>query len=136
VTLPLQLLASRLAAFLLAITGFGVIRSGNILEVGGRSIAVAEACNGIRFLLPLGFVAVLLGDLTRSKVWTRLALVLTAVPLAILANGVRVAAAGAVPALSDGTPHLVSGWIIFAACIAVFLLTAWLFDTLESRFHA
>src|SRR5580658_2990140 len=58
-TLPLQLLASRLAAAILTISGLGVIREGNILDVGGHRVAVAEACNGIRFLLPLGFLSVI-----------------------------------------------------------------------------
>ena len=57
VTLPLQLLASRLAAGILTAAGFAVIRTGNILSVSGHLVSVEAACNGIRYLLPLGFVA-------------------------------------------------------------------------------
>src|SRR5579862_3523902 len=53
-TLPLQLLASRIAAGLLTLARIGVIREGNILDVGGHRVAVAEACNGIRYLFALG----------------------------------------------------------------------------------
>jgi exosortase len=60
-TLPLQLLASRIAAAGLTAVGIGVLREGNILQVQGVSVAVEEACNGIRYLLPLGFAALVYG---------------------------------------------------------------------------
>ncbi len=94
-TLPLQLLASRTAAGMLTHTGFGVIRGGNILDVNGHRIAVAEACSGIRYLLPLGFMAIVFAYLSDSKAWMRVALLAAAIPVAILANAVRVAVAGA-----------------------------------------
>lgn len=118
VTLPLQLLASRLAAGMLTASGFGVIREGNILDVGGHKIAVAEACSGIRFLLPLAFMATVFGYFTDPRAWMRLVLMAAAVPIAIVANGLRVAMAGAWPYFAEGTPHEVSGLIIFVACLA------------------
>src|SRR5579871_769401 len=90
-TLPMQLMASRMAAAILTGAGLAVIREGNILDVGGHQILVAEACNGIRYLLPLGFIAVLFGYLSDSRVWMRLVLLLAAVPIAIVANALRVA---------------------------------------------
>lgn len=122
VTLPLQLLASRLAAGILTVAGIGVIREGNILDVGGHRVAVLEACNGIRYLLSLGFMAVVFGYLSDSKPWMRLALLAAAVPIAILANALRVAAAGWLPSLEAGVPHAVSGWFIFVLCLATLML--------------
>jgi exosortase len=127
-TLPLQLLASRIAAGLLTTAGIGVIREGNILDVGGHRVEVVEACNGIRYLLSLGFVAVVFGYLADSKSWMRLALLVAAIPVAILANGVRVAAAGWLPALEAGTPHLIAGWFIFVLCLATLLLVRQAFN--------
>jgi exosortase len=124
-TLPLQLLASRIAAGLLTTAGTGVIREGNILDVGGHRVEVVEACNGIRYLLSLGFMAVVLGYLLDSKpgMWvTRLALLAAAIPIAIVANGVRVAAAGWSPSLDAGLPHEVSGWVIFVLSLATLIL--------------
>ena len=118
ITLPLQLLASRMAAAILTASGIGVIRAGNILEVHGHRLAVAEACSGIRFLLPLGFVAVVFAYLADSKPWMRVALLAAAVPVAIAANAVRVAAAAWLPALDSGTPHQAVGWVIFILSLA------------------
>jgi exosortase len=122
VTLPLQLLASRIAAGMLTVAGMGVIREGNILDVGGHRIAIVEACNGIRYLLSLGFLAVVFAYLSDSKPWMRLVLLAAAVPIAIFANGVRVAAAGCLPSLGTGVPHAVCGSLIFVLCLATLLL--------------
>jgi exosortase len=133
-TLPLQLLASRIAAGILTIAGIGVIREGNILDVGGHRVAVVEACNGIRYLLSLGFMAVVLGYLFDSKPGskhgtriTRFVLLAAAIPIAIVANGVRVAAAGWLPSLEAGMPHAIAGWFIFVLCLATLLLVRQLF---------
>jgi exosortase len=136
VTLPLQLLASRLAAAMLTVAGIGVIREGNILDVGGHRVAVVEACNGIRYLLSLGFMALVFGYLSDSKPWMRLALLGTAVPIAIFANGLRVAAAGWLPSLEAGFPHAVSGWFIFVLCLATLMLSRQLFNKVYVRYQS
>jgi exosortase len=108
-TLPLQLLATRMAAGILSVAGFAVARQGNILDVGGSKIAVIEACDGLRYLLPLAFIAVIFAYTADSKRWMRIALPLSAIPLALIANALRVAAAACHPALAVGTAHAVSG---------------------------
>jgi exosortase len=136
VTLPLQLLASRMAAAMLSAGGIGVIREGNILDVGGHRVAVAEACSGIRYLLPLGFMAIVLAYVLDPKPWMRVALLVVAVPLAILANALRVAAAAAIPALDSGTPHAVMGAAIFLVCLAVLAGSRQLFHAAGARYRA
>jgi exosortase len=135
-TLPLQLLASRMAAAMLTTGGIGVIRQGNILDVAGHRIAVAEACNGIRYLLSLGFIAVVFAYLADSKPWMRAALLAAVVPLAILANALRVAASAYVPALDSGTPHAVSGWLIFVFCLAILASLRLFINSVYGRYHA
>ena len=128
VTLPLQLLASRIAAGLLTLARIGVIREGNILDVGGHRVDVAEACNGIRYLFALGLMAVVFAYVADSKPWMRWALLAAAVPIAILANAVRVAVASWLPFLDSGFPHAVSGWLIFTLCLAPLILLRELFN--------
>jgi len=136
VTLPLQLLASRLAAAMLTAIGAGVIREGNVLEIGGHRIWVAEACSGIRYLLPLAFMALLLTYLSDSKPWIRALMVAMAVPMAILANAVRVAAAARVPALETGAAHAVAGWVIFVLCLVGLFVARRLVDSLYARYSS
>jgi exosortase len=128
VTLPLQLLASQIAAGLLTLARIGVIREGNILDVGGHRVAVAEACNGIRYLFALGLMAVVFAYVADSKAWMRWALLAAAVPIAMLANALRVALASWLPILDGGFPHAVSGWFIFVLCLAPLVLLRQLFN--------
>jgi exosortase len=136
VTLPLQLVASKLAAGMLTMTGIGVIREGNVLDVGGHRVMVAEACNGIRFLLPLGFASVLFAYLADPRPWMRWVALAAALPIAILANGLRVAASAWIPALDSGTPHLMMGWVIFVLCLGTLLPLYRLCNSLTGRRHA
>jgi exosortase len=135
-TLPLQLLASRIAAGILTFAGMGVVREGNILDVAGRRISVLEACDGMRYLLSLGFVAVVFGYLSGGKPWMRVALLVATVPVAIFANALRVAAAGWLPWLAEGAPHAVSGGLLFVLCLATLILMERLFNKVYAHFQA
>jgi len=135
-TLPLQLLASRMAAGILTAFGTGVIREGNILDVAGRRVSVVEACNGIRYLLSLGFMAVVFAYLADTKPWMRIALLLAAVPIAIVANAFRVAAAAWLPSLAAGTPHAISGLLLFVVCLATLALVRRLFNRVYASYQS
>ena len=87
VTFPLQILASRLAAAMLSVAGVAVVREGNILDVAGHRVSVQEACNGVRYLLSLGFIAVVYAYLADSKPWMRFALLAVVVPPARAGHG-------------------------------------------------
>jgi len=136
VTLPLQLLASRIAASILTGIGIGVIREGNILDVAGHRVSVVEACNGIRYLLSLGFMALVFAYLADKKTWMRIALLAAAVPIAILANALRVAAAGWLPSLEAGTPHAISGGVLFVLCLAALVVVRRLFNKVYALYQS
>jgi exosortase len=136
VTLPLQLIASRLAEVMLSAGGVSVIREGNIIDAGGHRVAVAEACSGIRYLLSLGFVAVVFAYLSDPKPWMRVALLAAAVPVAILANAMRVAASAAAPALDAGALHALAGCLVFVLCMAMLAIVRHLLNAAYARYHA
>jgi exosortase len=121
VTLPMQLAASRMAERTLLLSGIAVTREGNILDAGKWRVAVVEACNGLRYLLSLGFVGVIFAYLSDPKPWMRAALLAAAVPIAILANALRVAFTVAIgmrsPALAGEPYHSILGWLVFVLCL-------------------
>ena len=119
ITLPLQLLATRLAGGMLSTAGFMVVRDGNILNVAGHNIAVVEACDGIRYLLPLAFLALIFAYGAGAKWWMRVAMLAAAIPTAIIANALRVAFSGLSPKLTEGTPHALLGTFIFLLCLGL-----------------
>lgn len=129
VALPLQLLASSWAAWLLNLTGIPVFRSGNILILPQRALDVAEACSGIRSLFSLIALAMLVAYFVPARFWVRLGLVLSAVPIALATNAFRIAATGVLgqwfgAAASEGFFHEFAGWLIFVVATAALVAEA------------
>lgn len=90
-TMKLQNLASELGELMITAMGIPVLREGNVLRIPSQPLDIAEACSGIRSLMTLLFMALVISYFTDKKVWMRWALLIATVPIAILANGMRVA---------------------------------------------
>ena len=127
ITLPLQMLASKLASGLLSVCNVPVLREGNVIELPAMKLEVAEACSGIRSLMSLFTLAVFYGYFLEKGFVRRLILVLASVPIAIAANAVRIFGTGLVvqywdPDKGQGFFHEFSGWVIFIVslgCLAI-----------------
>jgi exosortase len=122
ITFPLQLLASKTATLLLTGVGVPAVREGNIILLPTARLEVAEACSGIRSLFSLITLTVIYGYLAETRTGVRVLLALIAVPVSILANALRIAVTGLVVQYwglegAEGTLHLLSGWLIFAASL-------------------
>ena len=125
IAFPLQLLASRAGAMAISASGVPVLRNGNLLELPTRTLEVAEACSGIRSIMSLLMLAIVLGYFTERRNGRRFVIALASVPLAVLANAVRVAGTGLAsewisPVAADGFFHAFSGWLMFiVACMGL-----------------
>ena len=124
ITFPLQLLASQLASFLLPIFGVPVLREGNVIQLPAMPLEVAEACSGIRSLMSLTTLAIVYGFFLETKVWPRVWLALSAIPIAVAANALRIVGTGLMVQLWDpekalGFFHEFSGWVIFIVSLAL-----------------
>ncbi len=126
ITFPLQQVASYLAASALSALDIPVLRTGNILDLPSGPLAVVEACSGIRSLLSLTFLALVYGHFFEPKRWIRVVLFLATIPIAILANGSRVAVTGILaqwkPELAEGFFHESTGWVIFMIALAFLII--------------
>jgi exosortase len=123
---PLQLLASRIGVAILSLCGIPVLREGNVIFLQHATLEVAEACSGVRSLISVLTLALLYGSVTAQRMTVRVAILAVAVPVVLLANGLRVAGAG-VAAQVYGAPaasgflHMFSGWVLFIASVALLL---------------
>jgi len=135
ITAPLKTLVSASVAALLHALGYPIERAGVMLQVGDHQLLVADACSGmnsIYSLLALAFVYVRLTGPARRL---RLPLVLLGVvPIAVLANIVRVAVLSLVTyhfgdEAAEGFLHGFAGMLVFV--IAVLMLVGW--DRVVSR---
>ena len=89
VTIPLQRWATSSAVFCLETLGYGVIRQGNIIDINGTLVAVAEACNGLRMLTAFFVVSGLVALLAQRRRWEKLIIVGSSIPVALLCNTIR-----------------------------------------------
>lgn len=127
-TLPLQLVASQVAAALLGAASVEVVRQGNLLIMRDITLEVADACSGLRSLVSLISVAAMVGALLSLGIQRTAFLMLAAAPIAVIGNGLRVAATGFLTtwigeAAVRGVLHDVTGYVAFAAmCAAIVLI--------------
>lgn len=136
--LPLQLKASQLGAALLEWRHVPVQLAGNVIQLPERSLFVTEACSGLRSLTALIALSLLMGGIWLRSPLTRAALVVVAVPIAMLLNGVRVFLTGFLvhyvdPALGDGLMHYTEGWVLFVVAFGGIGAVAWGLARLEAR---
>ncbi len=121
-TFPLQMLASKMSTFMLQLIGVPALREGNVIHLPYMSLEVAEACSGIRSLLSLLTLAIIYGYLMEKRNWVRIVLACAAVPIAVVANGLRIFGTGIVgeywdPEKAQGFFHEFQGWLIFVVTL-------------------
>ena len=124
IAFPLQLLASRFGTAVMSMASVPVLREGNVLVLSNTTLEVAEACSGIRSLVSLLTFGILLGYFTESRATMRIATALATIPIAIVANGLRVAGTGVAAyyygaGAAEGFLHTFAGWLVFVASLAL-----------------
>jgi exosortase len=126
IAFPLQLLASQVGELSLRSMDIPVLRQGNLITLANTTLEVAEACSGIRSLVSLLTLSIVYAYFTERDMWRRLVLIFATIPIAILTNGLRVAALGVVAYVYgqqavEGFFHTSSGWGIFALAFAALI---------------
>ena len=127
IAFPLQFFASKLASGLLALFGVPVLREGNVIYLPSLTLDVVEACSGLRSLVSLITLAVFYGYLFEKRNLLRVLVILSAIPIAVIANGFRIMGSGMLgeywnPDKAEGFFHLFSGWLIFVVSLCLLFL--------------
>jgi exosortase len=138
---PLQEVATRGSLNLMQIIGLPVVAEGNVLWVGSHPLEVARACNGLSMLLSFVTLITAVVILMRMPLWERVMLLVSAIPIALLSNILRIAATGVVSYYvgmkwaEKLQTHEVAGWLMMPmALLMVWLelkLWSWLFIEVE-----
>jgi len=118
VTLKLQLLSTDLGVAGIRLLGIPVFVEGNIIDLGSYKLQVAEACSGLRYLLPMTCISCILAYLYQAPFWKKAVVVASAPPVTVLINSFRIAIIGVLvdkfgPQMAEGFLHEFEGWIIF-----------------------
>jgi exosortase len=91
VGLNLQRWATSSAVFCLETLGYAVTQDGHTIEIGNVSVAVLEACNGLRMITAFFVISGLVVLLVERKLWEKLVILISSLPIALLCNTIRLA---------------------------------------------
>lgn len=128
-SLQLQLLSSALGVWVIRAAGTSVLLEGNIIDLGNYQLEVAEACSGLRYLLPLMTLAFIVAYLFRGPLWKRTVILLSSIPITVVMNSLRIGFIGVTvdhwgPGMAEGALHDFEGWLVFMLSTGALILTA------------
>jgi len=157
IAFPLQLFASRCAVWSMRMLDIPVLRQGNVIELmplnsaTTKKLEVVEACSGIRSLMTLITLALVFAYFTDPSnrpgkteqqtsprwksygFWRSVIIVVSAVPIAILTNAMRVSGTGVLAhyygtKVADGFFHAFSGWVVYIVAFLLLFAVGWTLD--------
>jgi len=122
----LQLLSSELGVWFMRLFGITVFLQGNVIDLGGYKLQVAEACDGLRYLFPLMTLGFLMAYFYKGATWKRIALFLTSIPITLVMNSWRIGTIGLMVEhwgieMAQGFLHQFQGWMVFMLSAALLL---------------
>jgi exosortase D (VPLPA-CTERM-specific) len=134
----LQLLSSQFGVSFLRMVGISVFLEGNVIDLGVFKLQVAEACSGLRYLFPLMSFGFLCAYLFNGKVWQKVFIFLSSIPITLVMNSFRIAVIGVLVeyfgiSMARGFLHDFEGWIVFMACVGILFTEMWVFALIGRR---
>ncbi len=118
VSFQLKVFAARAGSAIALKLGVPLARSGMTIHLASGSLRIANPCSGLRSLIALVALGALFAYLSRGALWKRFILFGSAVPLAVAANMLRIAALCIVASVwgidtALGSFHDLSGFLLF-----------------------
>jgi exosortase len=137
ITLPLQRWSTSSAVFCLELAGYEVKRDGNVIHIGSSSVAVAEACNGLRMIMAFFVISGLVALLVKRAWWEKLILLGSSLPIAFLCNTLRLAVTAIAFTLIEGEQwqqwfHNWGGYAMMPLALAMVVGELWLLARLTT----
>lgn len=124
---PLQSLAGQWSTFLLQTCGIAAIRTGNLINVEGHVLGVAEACSGLRMLVVFFAIAAAVAIFMERSWIQKLILIASAVPIALICNVLRITVTGMLyvscgAEVAERVFHDVAGWLMMPLALGMMWL--------------
>ena len=127
-SVPLQTLATKLSTASLLMLGQPALAEGNTIWIGDHQLLVEEACSGLRIFVGIGALAFAFTLFSRWAWWQKALALMATLPIAIIANVIRIVATGLLYELVSNEAamhfsHELSGLIMIPFAAVLF----WLF---------
>lgn len=124
---PLQRVATMASTFMLQTFGLPAVADGNVIHLDDIELGIVEACSGLRMLMIFFALSTAVVLVIRRPLWEKLVLAVSAVPIALLTNMVRITATGilhktAGRAVADAVFHDLAGWLMMPMALGLMWL--------------
>jgi exosortase len=131
----LQSIGTGISVFTLQTLGMPAVAEGNVIVLTNARLGVVEACSGIRMLMLFFAACVGAALLLRRDLLTRTLIVLSAIPIAVIANVTRLTVTAILyetvsQEIGDKVFHDLAGWFMMPLAIIILWLEVALFDRL------
>jgi EpsI family protein len=138
---PFQNNSARLGVWLVRLIDVPAYREDVIISLPNVTLEVARACSGVNYLVAVLALALPLAFLRLDRMWRRAVLIVSAVAIAALANGVRVALIAVLAYYEVGSPlhgpfHVLHGLFVAAVGYVALFAGLRLLRSPESRSDA
>ncbi len=127
--LPLRRIATEMSTYALQTLGCPASAEGNIIFIDDIRLGVEEACSGLGMLMTFFALATALAMIVHAPLYDRLILIASAMPIAILANVIRISATGVAfhlagkdSSLAQVIYHDLAGWLMMPLALAMLWL--------------
>jgi exosortase len=124
---PLQSVACAMSTYLLQTLGLPAVADGNVIWIDEASLGIVEACSGLGMLITFFALATAFA-LVLARNWTdRVVLFLSAVPIAVLTNVLRITLTGALYVTAGSgvariVYHDLAGWLMMSLALVLLWL--------------
>ncbi len=121
---PLQRLATVVSTFALQTLGIPAIAEGNTILLSEVEIGVVEACSGLRMMVIFFALSTAVAMLMRRPWWERAVVVLSAIPIALVCNIIRITSTGLLHELvssevANAVFHDLAGWLMMPLALGM-----------------
>jgi exosortase len=131
---PLQRLATLTTTYLLQTLGQPALAEGNIIYMDEVKLGVVAACSGLGMLMTFFALSTAVAIAIDRRLADKLVIVVSAIPIAVIANVVRITATGLVHyswgQQAGSVVHDVAGWLMMPLALALLWLELQYLDRL------
>jgi len=128
---PLQSMATAGSTYVLQTLGLMAFSEGNIIQLNDARIGVVEACSGLSMLITFIALSTAAALVVRRPLLDKIVLVLSSIPVALLANIARIVMTGILHDLVGGHfatnfYHDLAGWFMIPLALFLYWLEIWI----------
>jgi exosortase len=128
---PLQSIATAASTYALQTLGFMAFSEGNIIQLNDARIGVADACSGLSMLITFIALSTAAALVVRRPLLDKVVLVASSIPVALLANIIRIVATGILhdkvgSHAANVFYHDLAGWVMIPLALLMYWFEIWI----------